>query len=79
MGYASEAAEAALSFAFLTQPVERMISCIDPDNAASPAVARRIGETRGELQYLRVAGKEHPVDIWSIARGEWATRAAAQS
>jgi RimJ/RimL family protein N-acetyltransferase len=28
-GYATEAAEAALRFAFLTQPVDRLISCID--------------------------------------------------
>jgi RimJ/RimL family protein N-acetyltransferase len=76
-GYASEAAEAALSFAFLTQKVDRMISCIDPDNVASQAVARRVGETRGELRHLRIAGKEHPVDIWSITRGEWQRRVSA--
>lgn len=70
-GYATEAAAVALDYAFMTQPVDRMISCIDPDNAASQSVARRIGETKGELRQLRVAGKDHPVDIWSIARGEW--------
>ena len=73
-GYASEAAQAALDYAFLTQPVARMISCIDPDNTPSQAVARRIGESRGERHILRVAGKDHPVDIWSIARDEWQRR-----
>jgi RimJ/RimL family protein N-acetyltransferase len=73
-GYASEAAAAAISFAFLTQDVDRMISCIDPDNLGSQAVARRVGETKGELRQLRIGGKEYPVDIWSIARGEWQRR-----
>src|SRR6185437_9997967 len=36
----------ALGYAFTTQPVERMISCIDPENEASQAVAERIGETK---------------------------------
>jgi RimJ/RimL family protein N-acetyltransferase len=76
-GYASEAAVAALDYAFLTQPVERMISCIDPENKASQAVAQRIGETRGERRTLRSAGKDFDVDIWSIARGEWQRRRAA--
>ncbi|MEI9994992.1 MAG: GNAT family N-acetyltransferase [Rhizomicrobium sp.] len=75
-GYASEAAAAALSYAFLTQPVARMISCIDPDNVASQAVARRIGESKGEFRQLRISGKDHPVDIWSITRDEWQRRAA---
>jgi len=76
-GYASEAAAAALRFAFLTQPVERMISCIDPDNRPSQAVAVRIGETKGERQSIRAGGKDYPVDIWSITRGEWQQRTAA--
>ena len=73
-GYASEAAAAGLRFAFLTQNVARMISCIDPDNKPSQAVAERIGETKGERTMLRSAGKEYPVDIWSITRGDWQRR-----
>ncbi|MEJ0026924.1 MAG: GNAT family N-acetyltransferase [Rhizomicrobium sp.] len=75
-GYASEAAAAALDYAFLTQPVDRMISCIDPDNKGSQAVAQRIGETKGERRTLRTGGKDFEVDIWSIARGEWQRRRA---
>jgi RimJ/RimL family protein N-acetyltransferase len=75
-GYAVEAAAAALRYAFLTQPVARIISCIDPDNTPSQAVALRLGETRGELRRLRNAGKDFPVDIWSITRDEWQRRAA---
>ncbi len=73
-GYASEAAAAALRYAFLTQPVTWMISLIDPDNKASQAVAERIGETKGEGTKIRSGGKEYPVDIWSIARDAWQRR-----
>lgn len=73
-GYATEAAAVALNYAFLTQPAERMISCIDPENTASQAVAARIGETKGERRTLRTAGKDFDVDIWAIARGEWQRR-----
>ena len=76
-GYASEAAAAALDYAFLTQPVDRMISCIDPENTPSQAVAARIGETKGELRTLRSGGKDFDVDIWSIARDEWQRRRSA--
>jgi RimJ/RimL family protein N-acetyltransferase len=73
-GYATEASAAAMRYAFLTQPVDRLISNIDPDNTASQAVAARLGETRGERTALTVAGKDYPVDIWSITRGEWQRR-----
>ena len=76
-GYATEAAEAAMRFGFLTQPVDRLISCIDPDNKASQAVAKRIGETKGERTSLRIGGKEFPVDLWGITRAEWLKRQSA--
>jgi RimJ/RimL family protein N-acetyltransferase len=75
-GYATEAAEAAIRYAFLTQPVDRLISCIDPDNAPSQKVAVRVGETRGERTALHVGGKDYPVDIWAITRAEWLKRPA---
>ena len=75
-GYATEAAEAAIRYAFLTQPVDRLISCIDPENTSSQKVALRVGETKGERQVLKVAGKDYPVDIWFITRGEWQRRIA---
>ncbi len=73
-GYASEAACAALDFAFLTQNVDRMISIIDTRNIASQKVAERLGETRGERRELTIAGKIFIVDIWSISREEWRKR-----
>jgi RimJ/RimL family protein N-acetyltransferase len=76
-GYASEAAEAAIRYVFLTQSVARVISCIDPENTGSQAVARRVGETKGEFTHIRSGGKDHPVDIWSITRDEWLRRIRA--
>jgi RimJ/RimL family protein N-acetyltransferase len=73
-GYATEAAAAAMRYAFLTQPVERVISSIDPQNTASQAVALRLGESKGPPQEIVVAGKKYLVDIWSISRAEWQKR-----
>jgi RimJ/RimL family protein N-acetyltransferase len=73
-GYATEAASAAMRYAFLTQPVDRIISCIDPENAPSQQVAMRIGETKGERRALSVGGKDYPVDIWAISRTDWQKR-----
>lgn len=73
-GYATEAASAAMRYAFLTQPLDRLISCIDKDNVASQAVARRLGETRDGTGVLRIAGKEFPVEIWAITRETWNAR-----
>lgn len=48
-GYATEAAGAAMDWGFATIGFDRLISLIDPANAASIAVAQRLGETlRGE-------------------------------
>ena len=76
-GYATEAASAAMRYAFFTQSVDRLISNIDPENTPSQAVAVRLGETKGERTALRVAGKDYPIDIWVITRGEWQRRMAA--
>ncbi len=75
-GYATEAARASLHYAFLTQPVDRMISCIDPDNKASQAVALRLGESKGSCRDIVVGGKAYAADIWSISRAEWRAQSA---
>jgi RimJ/RimL family protein N-acetyltransferase len=75
-GYATEAAAAAMRYAFLTQPAAKLISCIDPQNVPSQSVAMRIGETKGARTALRVGGKDYTIDIWAITRDEWQRRAA---
>ena len=61
-GYDTEAALAALDFAFARLGQSRVISLIDPDNGPSIAVASRLGmSTQG---YTQVMG--HPVVIYGI-------------
>ena len=74
-GYATEAAAASMRYAFLTQSVDRIISCIDPGNKASQAVALRLGETKGAPRELTIGGHRFVVDIWSISREDWQKRA----
>lgn len=66
-GYALEAARASIDWAFATFEIERIIHCIDPENAASQAVARRLGaEIEGETSLFG-----HTVDIWVTKRDSW--------
>jgi RimJ/RimL family protein N-acetyltransferase len=73
-GYATEAGAAAMRYGFLTQPDDRIVSNIDPDNLPSQAVAKRLGETKGERAEIKVGGSQHTVDVWFITRAEWLKR-----
>ncbi|PVV84387.1 GNAT family N-acetyltransferase [Dehalogenimonas alkenigignens] len=66
-GYAAEAATAVISWLFRS-PNRSCISCtIDPDNAPSLRLAKRLG--------LKPAGKSvHQELIFKIERGEWSAR-----
>ena len=67
-GYATEAARAAMDWGFETIGFERLISLIDPANAASIAVAQRLGETLdGEVDLLG-----NRVLVYAISREAWA-------
>jgi RimJ/RimL family protein N-acetyltransferase len=67
-GYATEAARAAIDWSFGSLPLDRIVSIIDPRNAASQAVAERLGERRtGE----RFTPFRDPCDIWEIRREDW--------
>jgi RimJ/RimL family protein N-acetyltransferase len=74
-GYATEAAAASLRYAFLALPIDKIISCINPENKASQAVAKRLGETKGPPHELVIGGTAYPIDIWSITREDWQKRA----
>ena len=71
-GYATEAARAALRYAFTEMNLPHVISQIHPDNAASIRVALRLGESlhdKGEL-----FGR--PVLVYRITRDEWVATGA---
>jgi RimJ/RimL family protein N-acetyltransferase len=66
-GYALEAVRAAIDWAFATFELDRIIHCIDRENAASQAVARRLGaEKQGETDLFG-----HVADVWVTSRDKW--------
>lgn len=72
-GYATEAAKASLKFAFEEVAADEVISCIQPGNAPSIAVAERVGETYWRdnlLQGIRV-------HIYGVDRTAWESHTAA--
>jgi RimJ/RimL family protein N-acetyltransferase len=67
-GYAVEAARAAIDWAFATFVLDQVIHCIDRENAASQAVARRLGaQIQGETDLFG-----HAADVWVTRRDAWA-------
>lgn len=71
-GYAPEAAIGAIKWTFDRFPeLSRIISVIDPDNANSQAVAKKIGEEKsGEIFELW----DFKLDVWAAERRGWLSR-----
>lgn len=67
-GYALEAARAATGWSFATFPIERIVSLIDPRNAASRKLAGRLGERRSEERFAPFGT---PLDVWELHREDW--------
>jgi RimJ/RimL family protein N-acetyltransferase len=66
-GYAVEAARAAIDWSFATFELDRIIHCIDQENTASQAVARRLGaEKQGEIDLFG-----HVAAVWVTERCSW--------
>jgi [ribosomal protein S5]-alanine N-acetyltransferase len=61
-GFATEAARAAVQWAFECAGLDRVISLIHPDNLASEAVARRLGETFRE----RIDFEGKPTNVYEL-------------
>jgi RimJ/RimL family protein N-acetyltransferase len=79
-GYATEAATAAMDFAFETLGWDRVIHVIDPRNTASHAVARRLGSALIGPVTLPGSRRDWPVEAWGQTRYQWrAGRAIASS
>jgi len=66
-GYAVEAAGAAIDWCFATFELDRIIHCIDRENTASQAVARRLGAEKG--REVDLFG--HVADVWVTSREKW--------
>lgn len=78
-GYATEAATAAIDWAFDTLGWTGIIHCIDSGNSASQAVARRLGSVLQGPGRLPVPHDKEPIDIWGQTRGQWFARRAART
>jgi RimJ/RimL family protein N-acetyltransferase len=70
-GYAVEAAAAAMDYAFDVLEWPNVIHCIDPDNHASAAVARRLGSSNRGPGRLPAPFTDHAVDLWGQTAAEW--------
>jgi RimJ/RimL family protein N-acetyltransferase len=73
-GYAPEGAIAATNWAFDTLGWDRVIHSIDPANAASIAVAQKLGSRYLGPGKLPPPFHEAAIDIWGQSRDEWRAR-----
>jgi len=76
-GYATEAAEASLAYAFDVLGWTEAVHCIDPANAASQHVAARVGSRKLRTAVLPPPYDDTVVDVWGQSRDEWRARRAA--
>ena len=76
-GYATEGATAAIDWAFDRLGWTDVIHCIDPRNAPSQAVARKLGSRNLRTGRMPAPFNESPVDIWGQSREEWRARRGA--
>ena len=66
-GYAVEAARASIDWCFATFELDDIMHCIDCENTASQAVARRLGAEKG--REIDLFG--HRADLWVTSRSRW--------
>jgi len=75
-GYATEAAIAAIDWAFDRLGWEDMIHSIDTDNLASQALARRLGSRNRGPGRLPPPFEQVEIEIWGQSRDEWRAKRA---
>ncbi|QSQ26800.1 GNAT family N-acetyltransferase [Pyxidicoccus parkwayensis] len=73
-GYATEAATAAIDWAFETLAWTRVIHCIAPENTPSAEVARRLGSTLIGPTKLPPPYDTAVIEAWGQSREEWRAR-----
>lgn len=69
-GYAVEAAGAAIDWSFATFELDQIVHCIDHENIASQAVARRLGAEKG--REIDLFG--HLGDVWVTRFDAWSAQ-----
>ncbi|KAF1015679.1 MAG: hypothetical protein GAK31_01154 [Stenotrophomonas maltophilia] len=74
LGYAPEAAVAAIDWAFDALGWEEVIHTIAPDNSNSKAVARKLGSTLLRMGELPPPHHGTPMEIWGQSRSQWQQR-----
>jgi len=77
-GYATEAARASMDWAFDHLGWHEVIHCISPDNAASQAVARKLGARNRGPARMPPPLEGFRVDIWGQTAAEWRTARAGR-
>lgn len=78
-GYAHEAAVATMDYAVDILGWDDVIHTIDPDNAASIALAKRLGSTNRGPVTLPLPLEGFRVDAWGQSAAEWRTRRGSAS
>ena len=73
-GYATEAATAAIDWAFDTLGWTEVIHCIDPANTPSQVVAKKLGSAVIGPGRLPPPFENHPIEIWGQSREQWRAR-----
>lgn len=73
-GYAREAAIASIDYAVEVLGWTDIIHTIDPENAASIALARRLGASNRGPTRLPAPLEHLPVDAWGQSAAEWRAR-----
>ena len=73
-GYATEAATAALDYAFDVLGWDSVIHCIAPENIASQRVAERVGSRNLGPVKMPAPYEDSPTDAWGQTRAEWLAR-----
>jgi RimJ/RimL family protein N-acetyltransferase len=76
-GYATEAAVAAIDWAFDALGWTDVIHSISPDNHASQALARRLGSGNRGAGRLPEPFADEAIDLWGQSREQWRSRRGA--
>lgn len=78
LGYATEAARACLTIAFLEQRWKRVAQVIHPQDKRSKSVATRLGSTLiGEVVQPDLVKNEVPAEMWGQTADTWGSKCEA--